>query len=687
MGVFYMKDTNQNIQEDILVGAIKQFEIPYTDCRANGGDLWIIGSVELKNFVNGIYGMYGVLFNYDSRGSVHTNWKAGWWTNEILVKPANIVRTISSEKENDKNQKTEKINNSIKSKEKTQIRYKENDLNLLNDKLYIQIVMENVERYLKIQEQPQLIRNGYTGLYDEIKRIYTVNPKMFQVVLNSKFDYNKHIEDLLLKLKINDGKVQVKKEVLKCEEKTKTKERQEVFRESYIKDKYSKTVLKKIGIYLKIQEQPQLIRNGYIGLYDELKNLYSINPEKFRKLIEVYFSENKFLNNLITQWEKQQVKKEWDYNSLKKIENKKEFLQGVSISFAEKFSIDLDKYKNMQIENMELSIRSFKRLKANHIYTVKDLLEKTPEQLLDISGFGITSLAEITEFIEMIATDEALREEKMIKTYFENMDNSKINILHGDFSFILDYKIAQKFEEAYAVLGPELVAKCCDLPQYSWLIIDQLDFFCDSQINLNKLSVVFNKLPNDRKHKLARRYIDAYSKNMEKRNFLKSFCPNSETTLYEMLLHCRVISEKELERLEKFFDWCLFDVRKDIENTALKLFSSERTRSIIRAQNYTLEQIGSVFGLTRERIRQIEKNTKRQFYYIQIQRKLVSKLAAEQNVDNFLKMDEIRLYCGEYKTEMVYLFKSYADLHYIYDENLNGIILDGNSFSTRNMHL
>ena len=398
-----MKSINQKRQDDILVSVIKQFEIPYVDCRADGGDLWIIGSAELKNFINGIYRLYGVVFNYDSRGSVQTNWKAGWWTNEILTKTAEIVRTISNEKkvsetkEEKKSNKTENIVNPAKCEEKSQLKDKENDLDLLNNKAYIQIVLEKVERYLKIQEQPQLIRNGYTGLYDEIKRLYSVNPKTFQLALKDNFDYNKHIKDLLERLNPNQRKLQAKKEFQKHEEKTKSIDKQESFRKAYIKDKYSKIVLEKIELHLKIQEQPQLIRNGYTEYYDELKNLYSINPEKFRELIEVYFFDNKPLNNLITRWEKQRVEKIRNQKNSERIENKKDFFEDVSISFAEKYSIDLNRYADIQVENLEFSMRSSNRLKANHIYTVKDLLEKTPEQLLNISGFGITSLAEIIE--------------------------------------------------------------------------------------------------------------------------------------------------------------------------------------------------------------------------------------------------------------------------------------------------
>ena len=55
----------------------------------------------------------------------------------------------------------------------------------------------------------------------------------------------------------------------------------------------------------------------------------------------------------------------------------------------------MEKVLDITIEELELSVRSYKCLKRAGISTVKDLSEKTYEQMLEVENLGKKSLAEI----------------------------------------------------------------------------------------------------------------------------------------------------------------------------------------------------------------------------------------------------------------------------------------------------
>jgi DNA-directed RNA polymerase subunit alpha len=54
---------------------------------------------------------------------------------------------------------------------------------------------------------------------------------------------------------------------------------------------------------------------------------------------------------------------------------------------------------NKSVDELELSVRSYNCLKNAHIRTLRDLVTKTEEQLLQTKNFGRKSLAEIKEVL------------------------------------------------------------------------------------------------------------------------------------------------------------------------------------------------------------------------------------------------------------------------------------------------
>ena len=143
-----------------------------------------------------------------------------------------------------------------------------------------------------------------------------------------------------------------------------------------------------------------------------------------------------------------------------------------------------------------------------------------------------------------------------------------------------------------------------------------------------------------------------------KKNLI-DFLDNPMDTVDSILRTNKTIKEEDYALLQRFFEWCAFDVAKEVNLICNKLFSDQRIQNIIdlRASGKTLEDIGTLLGLSRERIRQIEKDTKRKFNNLDIRHKLTLKIKAVEEVH---EIDEVSLtkYANGYTNALLYLMKN-----------------------------
>lgn len=136
---------------------------------------------------------------------------------------------------------------------------------------------------------------------------------------------------------------------------------------------------------------------------------------------------------------------------------------------------------------------------------------------------------------------------------------------------------------------------------------------------------------------------------------------------------------------QKFLSWCNFDLKKEITQLFVKLYSSPRIQTVIegRANNLTLSDIGEQLGVTRERVRQIEAKVKKQFENQQRQIKIMSKIYADQNGRTIITPKKIKAIAGKNAEALIYLLKDNNGSLYDYDPLLNVFIFGDNELSTR----
>ena len=77
---------------------------------------------------------------------------------------------------------------------------------------------------------------------------------------------------------------------------------------------------------------------------------------------------------------------------------------------AEKPETHRDKALEMTIEELDLSVRSFNCLKRANINTVRDLISRTPEEMMKVRNMGKKSLDEVQNKLAMMGLSLATEE-------------------------------------------------------------------------------------------------------------------------------------------------------------------------------------------------------------------------------------------------------------------------------------
>ena len=136
-----------------------------------------------------------------------------------------------------------------------------------------------------------------------------------------------------------------------------------------------------------------------------------------------------------------------------------------------------------------------------------------------------------------------------------------------------------------------------------------------------------------------------------------------------------------------FLKWCSYkDLNERILSCCAQFYKTLREREIVqlRSQGETLESIGNAYGLTRERVRQIDKKVCTRFTYNQmgISPRFLLYIAAENNCDDVILSSVVESYFVGYE-EFIYLMKKADTEYYSYSKQLDGFIVGDDSLDHR----
>lgn len=365
------------------------------------------------------------------------------------------------------------------------------------------------------------------------------------------------------------------------------------------------------------------------------------------------------------------------------------------LTFAEKYNIPSEDYSDIPVTTLPLSTRVINVCMRNKIQTVEALLNVNFDILMNLKGFGKNCVVELDNYFLSIG-DRPLfayangNAEKQV--LISLLKNHRDDIAIGDFSFVSydclsehGKQIIDKYKEAAEILGCELVSECLENPNYIAYISSAFSEFQNRYKRHNEIWKLAYNIPQYRLELKADGYIKAYTSNDEKRNILFDICKSKDCTLREMLNNIDYADDAELLSAKCFLKWCSFDLISEINQLFEDLYSKDSYSTVIkmRAQKVTLEETGTLLGVTRERVRQIESKIKRKFNYYHSRNRIISKISADRNGDTIITPEEIAEYCGSKHEDLIYLLQSSESPNYTYDRQLDIFILGSDSLKER----
>ena len=364
-------------------------------------------------------------------------------------------------------------------------------------------------------------------------------------------------------------------------------------------------------------------------------------------------------------------------------------------TLGEEFELNPAEYADIAIKELHFSVRVSNRLQRDNIHTVADLLNTTTEHLMGLSGFGKNCLDEIAQTLSNfpnILSQQLSSKNLPAGSISPLIDLHKEAIVQGDFSAFesvslsdADQNVLGIYKEAFDVLGEELAFDCYTTPEKTLPLTAMLQEFCHTVHLQNELREIISKLPAHRQNAYAIGYINAFTLKDEVRATLKTLLKAEDATIASLASVDETISSEEHRLLTMFLSWCNFDLRTEIETIFSKIYASEKLELVVqmRAAGKTLDQIGSILKVTRERVRQLEVKAKRMFSWHQSRIRIISKISAERNGDTIITPSEIKAYCQSNFNELLFLLRSFESVNFTYDKTVDVFILGDDSLSSR----
>lgn len=348
---------------------------------------------------------------------------------------------------------------------------------------------------------------------------------------------------------------------------------------------------------------------------------------------------------------------------------------------------------NQFIKDIPFSYRTKKRLLENGITTVAKLIKTPIESLCEIRGFGASCVKEVEEYLhglnisdtdqDILSFESSSIEQETRKAPIPHtVSVHKAQILNGDFSFIdindensLPYTAA-RYKTAYETLGKVLVTACFYNTKEIMDIIAVLSDFRTSMDKAGELSNLLNSVPLFRRNCKINGFIDAFAQTDKARDALHLIVNNENCPLKEIVNFEASIAPVNYNLVHRFLTWCAYDLKSEIHKAISLALKNERTGEVIlaRAKGETLQNVGEMFNLTRERVRQIETKAKRVFARGLGEARIIPKIFADNNGNTVITPERIKEYSPEYGEELVYLLKILLmsnGNYYTYDKDLD----------------
>lgn len=377
-------------------------------------------------------------------------------------------------------------------------------------------------------------------------------------------------------------------------------------------------------------------------------------------------------------------------------------------SLANLLDVEASVFANVSIDLLNLGTRGSNCLKRAECITLENLLNKTFDELRNIKNMGAKSLNRVVQAVkDFVLNPENVGYIYLKKTEVQNVDL----IIDNEFKATVEALIIgdnystngmteiqlERFEmlkTAVEVVGEGICLEIYLNPGYGRQICNMLWNFASPYIQYKKaLDDVINKVNNLTELMKERKvipFIRAYSVKEEgKLSYLLSKCKEN-TTINQIPLLFKEFREEDnmlvkAKEIYDFLDWLNFDLKQLIhflsESIRNKLLcKNERALEIFshRIAGKTLEEIGAIYGVSRERIRQIEDKVYRTFRLVYSKQKydLIMLAYAMRDGDTVLYFGELKEVFGDFAETIWACIQHYPQKFYYYSKTLDAVVIN-----------
>lgn len=304
---------------------------------------------------------------------------------------------------------------------------------------------------------------------------------------------------------------------------------------------------------------------------------------------------------------------------------------------------DLSPYENILLADLDFNLRTRNCLRRGNYRTLAELLKSSKEKISGLRNFGQGSLENLFSTLR-----------KFFNPQQKTISLSDIRRAEEDLDeFLRDAALNHS-------------------PQVD-LIIAAFENFSES-VNFSRF---LHDLPAEIKNKRAKLFLRACNLEDDE-NF--SALPD-ELTVAELFKYFSKNSPRlDCAALKKFSAALHFDARACAKKIVTGLFKRERELHVVRrrAEGVTLAELGKEFGLTRERIRQIESKSINRFRWHHVKaEKIFNFLHALTDGKFLLTLDDMKNFLDAADVELLFFFAVKTDLsdgNFRFDEKLNGFV-------------
>lgn len=381
---------------------------------------------------------------------------------------------------------------------------------------------------------------------------------------------------------------------------------------------------------------------------------------------------------------------------------------------ADSFGVDAALYADINVDRLELGVRSSNCLRNANIKTLEELLNRTEEELYAIRSMGARSVNEIKQCIEHFLreyheTDDSQAPDGLDYSNTKSLENISFtpNFKEAIESLLMGDQIDPEgltnaqlacipvLTNATEEMGAEICLEAYINPEYVSVVCDSLQEYAENTLpfyeSLDKVKLQIRCLSSVIREKKVIPFIRAYTVK-ESGDFSEviEVC-DDEATINDIPAILEELRASEhidmlMKHIGNFLKWMDFDFREVISNASKSILEfvnnrNKRNSDVMnfRAAGETLEAVASRFGLTRERIRQLEIRAYKSFSYAYSRQKydLIMLTYAWRNGDSVIKFDELKQVVGEELATLLWVFvKDHLNnRNYYYSKTADAIVI------------